>query len=82
MTQTAERTLKAAAKIKRPSLYAELKDLNLNAKEFKYHEKCYKEFTRNVTVEEPQLETSTSSTPNTIQYNTIKVYPQLLQITA
>ena len=41
----AENTIKAAAKLKNTSLYAEIKDLNLIAKEFKYHEKCYTEFT-------------------------------------
>ena len=41
----AENTIKAAAKEKNTSLYAEIKELNLTAKEFKYHTKCYKEFT-------------------------------------
>ena len=41
----AENTIKAALKPKNSSLLAEIKDLNLTAKEFKYHEKYYKEFT-------------------------------------
>ena len=38
-------TIKAAAKIKDPDLYNEIVDLDLFAKEFKYHTKCYNSFT-------------------------------------
>ena len=38
-------TIKAAAKIKDPDLYNEIVDLDLFAKEFKYHTKCYNRFT-------------------------------------
>ena len=39
-------TIKAAAKVENPTLYAEIHDLDLIAKEFKYHRHCYKSFTR------------------------------------
>ena len=38
-------TIKAAAKIKDPDPYNEIVDLDLFAKEFKYHTKCYNSFT-------------------------------------
>ncbi len=38
--------IKDAAKTKDESLYYEIKDLDLIAKEFKYHVFCYKEFVR------------------------------------
>ena len=38
-------TIKAAAKSKDPDLYNEIVDLDLFAKEFKYHTKCYNSFT-------------------------------------
>ena len=37
-------TIKAAAKSKDPDLYNEIVDLDLFAKEFKYHTKCYNSF--------------------------------------
>ena len=45
-TNEASDTIKEAAKTKDFELYAEIKDLNLIAKEFKYHEHCRKNFTR------------------------------------
>ena len=46
-TKQAELTLKEAAEANiDQSLYFEIKDADLIAKEFKYHEFCYKEFTR------------------------------------
>ena len=44
-THIAENTIKAALKLKNTSLLAEIKDVNLRAKEFKYHEKYYKKVT-------------------------------------
>ena len=44
-THKAENTIKASPKQKHTSLFAEIKDFNLTAKEFKYHEKYCKEFT-------------------------------------
>ena len=38
-------TIKAASKIKDPDLYNEIVNLDLFAKEFKYHTKCYNSFT-------------------------------------
>ena len=38
-------TIKAAAKVKNPLLYSEIYDVDLIAKEFKYHRHCYKSFT-------------------------------------
>ena len=43
-THMVENTIKAALKQKDTSLLAEIKDLNLTAKEFKYLEKYYKEY--------------------------------------
>ena len=46
-TQQAVNTIKEAAEAKEDqSLYYEIKDLGLIAKEFKYHDVCYREFTR------------------------------------
>ena len=45
-TNEASDTIKEAAKTKDLELYAEIKDLDLIAKEFKYHEHCRKNFTR------------------------------------
>ena len=45
LTFVAQETIKAAAKVHDPAMYAEIHDLNLIAKEFKYHDKCYREFT-------------------------------------
>ena len=46
-TQQAVNTIKEAAEAKEDqSLYYEIKDLDLIAKEFKYHDVCYREFTR------------------------------------
>ena len=44
-THMAENTIKAALKQKYTSLLVVIKDLNLTPKEFKYHERYYKEFT-------------------------------------
>ena len=45
-TEQAVTTLKQAAEAsKDQSLYYKIKDLDLIAKEFKYHEPCYREFT-------------------------------------
>ena len=41
----AENTINAGRKQKNTSLFAEIKGLNLTAKEFKYRGKYYKEFT-------------------------------------
>ena len=38
-------TIKAAAKVKDPDRYNEIVDLDLFAKEFKFHTKCYNRFT-------------------------------------
>ena len=46
-TQQAVNTIKEAAEAKEDqSLYYEIKDLDLIAKEFQYHDVCYREFTR------------------------------------
>ena len=45
-TFNATKTVKESAKIKDSSLYAEIGDLDLIAKEFKYHQVCYQNFTR------------------------------------
>ena len=46
-TDKAVQTIKDAAESKEDqSLYFEIKDADLIAREFKYHEKCYKEYTR------------------------------------
>lgn len=48
-TEQAVITLKQAAEAKEDqSLYYEIKDLDLIAKEFKYHEPCYRDFTRKI----------------------------------
>ena len=38
-------TVKVAAQSKSPSLFAEIHDLDLIVKEFKYHQSCYSSFT-------------------------------------
>ena len=48
-TKTAELTIKSAANEKDQDLYTRIKDEDLLAKEFKYHEHCYKNFTRQPT---------------------------------
>ena len=62
-THIAENTIKAALQQKDTSLLAEIKDLNLTAKEFKYHEKYYKEFTYGFseTVREPGQSTASKN---------------------
>ena len=45
-TFNAIKTVKESAKIKDASLYAEMVDLDLIAKEFNYHQVCYQNFTR------------------------------------
>ena len=72
VTQTAERTVKAAAKLKRPFLFAEIKDLNLIAKEFKYHDKCYKDFTRNINANNTDQNAKTSTTYSTGNFEIVK----------
>ena len=51
-TIEATESIKEAAKIKDPKLYAEIKDIDLIAKEFKYHEHCRRNFTRKRKCEE------------------------------
>ena len=46
VTKKASDTIKEAAKSKDRELYAEIKELDLIAKEFKYHRHCWKNFTR------------------------------------
>ena len=46
LTKSAEKTIKDAAKQNNEDLYNEIKDLDLIAKEFGYHNKCYKKFTK------------------------------------
>ena len=45
-TFNATKTIKEPAKVKDSSLYAEIVDLDLIAKKFKYHQVCYQNFTR------------------------------------
>ena len=46
-TQQTVKTTKDAAKAKEDQkLFFEIKDLDLIAKEFKYHDACYREYTR------------------------------------
>ena len=47
-TYSAVNTIMFAAKFKDESLFIEIKDLCLIAKEFKYHELCYRDFTRDL----------------------------------
>eukprot|EP00794_Sanderia_malayensis_P001775 gene1775-1977_t len=49
-TKMAEERIKRAAESKDEQLFYEIKDMDLIAKEFKYHDFCYKDFTR----KEPQ----------------------------
>ena len=82
VTQSAQRTVKVAAKITRPSLYAEIKDINLIAKEFKYHDKCYKEFTRNVkTVSQQETCESNTTAYSTGNCDAVKEYVNTKVIT-
>ena len=46
LTHDASETIKAAAKAKDNEMYLELKDLCLIAKELRYHDHCYINFTR------------------------------------
>ena len=46
VTKQSEKTIKDAAKNKNDDMYYEIKDLDLIAKEFKYHICCYKNFTK------------------------------------
>ena len=46
LTFTANKTVKESAKIQDSLLYAEIVDLDLIAKEFKYYLVCYQNFTR------------------------------------
>ena len=46
VTYEAQRTIKAAAKVKNEKLFAEIESLDLIAKEFKVHQHCYQNFTR------------------------------------
>ena len=52
-TLNVERAIKAAAKVKNPTLYFEIKDVDLIVRELRYHKSCYKAFT-----EEPALSAS------------------------
>ena len=45
-TKDAETSIKEAARHKCHDLYAEIKDLDLIAKEFRYHEQCRRDFVR------------------------------------
>ena len=45
-TANATKTANESAKIKDSSLYAEIVDLDLIAKEFKYYQACYESFSR------------------------------------
>ena len=45
-TYDAEEAIKAAAKENNSEFYFRIKDLDLIAKEFKYHKHCYGNFTR------------------------------------
>ena len=50
-TQAAVGTIKSAAERNHPDMYYEIKDLDLIAKEFKYHQTpCYKTFTKDSTI--------------------------------
>ena len=45
-TLNVESAIKAAAKEKNPTLYFEIKDADLIARELRYHKTCYKVFTK------------------------------------
>ena len=49
-----EESIKKAAKLKDQELYNEIKDLDLIAKEFRYHKNCYRNFTRKKSLSEKQ----------------------------
>ena len=49
LTKEAEAKIKHAAKVKKLDLYFEIKDVDLIAKEFKYHKNCYRNLTRQTT---------------------------------
>ena len=49
LTFNPEKSLKAAAKVKKEELFNEIKDIDLISKEFKVHKHCYKQFTHGFT---------------------------------
>ena len=69
VTLDAEQKIKAAAKLKDPKLYAEINHLDLIAKEFKVHNHCYKNYTRDVSVSSASSTSSSSTLSTNIPYD-------------
>ena len=61
-THDAEMTIKAAAKDKNETLYNEIKDLDLIAKEFKVHKHCYQHYTTGYAAGSRSKETDANGT--------------------
>jgi len=78
-TIDAQRTIKAAARVKDEKLYAEIQHLDLIAKEFKVHMHCYQNFTRGYS-EGSAISTSSSTSSSTSydrgDFETVKEYIQ------
>ena len=59
-TKMAEERIKQAAESKDEELFFAIKDMDLIAKEFKYHDFCYKDFTRKETSSEKQKQVAST----------------------
>ena len=64
--QASNTTIESAKTMNDKSTYYEIKDIDLIAKEFKYHEHCYREFTR------VPKSTKTATTQNQGDYNNVR----------